>query len=245
MRAVFPPQVENALKEEFFGPAFRGFFVEVGANDPHDNSQTWHLERTGWTGVLVEPQPALAASLRQSRTAKVYPVACSSRRNAGKSMRLHLAGTYSSIDPRLQVTGVRPDGAIDVPVMTLDAILDDAGAPAPIDFLSIDIEGHELEALGDFDFGRWRPRLILIEDHAMGLAKHRFLRARGYRLVRRTGLNAWYVPDMTPFPVTPFGRLQLFRKYVLGAPFRVLRDAKRRLRDRVRARRRAGAGAGA
>jgi hypothetical protein len=33
----------------------RGFFVEVGANDPVARSQTFHLERAGWTGVLIEP----------------------------------------------------------------------------------------------------------------------------------------------------------------------------------------------
>ena len=58
-RAIFPDTAENALKEEFFG-ARTGYFVDVGANDPKDMSQTWHLERLGWRGVLVEPQPALA-----------------------------------------------------------------------------------------------------------------------------------------------------------------------------------------
>ena len=51
-RAIFPDTAENALKEEFFGHACEtGFFVDVGANDPKDMSQTWHLERLGWRGV--------------------------------------------------------------------------------------------------------------------------------------------------------------------------------------------------
>ena len=61
MRAMFPPDMENELKEAFFAGASSGYFVEVGANDPEYLSQTWHLERRGWTGVLVEPQPDLAA----------------------------------------------------------------------------------------------------------------------------------------------------------------------------------------
>ena len=67
MRAMFPPDMENELKEAFFDGACTGYFVEVGANDPEYLSQTWHLEQRGWTGVLVEPQPDLAAELKRRR----------------------------------------------------------------------------------------------------------------------------------------------------------------------------------
>jgi hypothetical protein len=43
----------------FFGD-IKGYFVEVGAKEPRERSQTWFLEQAGWTGVLVEPQPDLA-----------------------------------------------------------------------------------------------------------------------------------------------------------------------------------------
>src|SRR5262249_2572839 len=52
--AFFSPAAEAVLKEKFFG-AQRGFFVAVGANEPQADSQTWQLEQTGWTGVLIEP----------------------------------------------------------------------------------------------------------------------------------------------------------------------------------------------
>ena len=70
--AVQPSQQEEeALVREFFGGARNGFFVEVGANHPILRSQTYHLEQTGWTGVLIEPQPDLAAKLVQARKAAV------------------------------------------------------------------------------------------------------------------------------------------------------------------------------
>jgi len=230
MRAMFPPDVENELKEAFFGGVRSGYFVEVGANDPHELSQTWHLEQRGWTGVLVEPQPALAAALRRERAAKVYGVACSSPKNSGTSMTLHLAGIHSSLDPDLTTSTLRADGAVEVPVRTIDEILIEAGAPSPLDLFSIDVEGHEIAALEGFDFARWRPRLILIEDLAMDLRLHRFMRSRGYKWMRRTGLNSWYVPAATPVPVGLFGRWQFFRKHYLGVPFRRFREASRRIR---------------
>ena len=68
-----------------------------------------------------------------------------------------------------------PKASIEVPIRTLDSILDEANAPARLDFLSIDVEGHEIDVLRGFDFARWNPRLILLEDHVADLAKHHFL----------------------------------------------------------------------
>ena len=238
MGAMFPYEAENRLKEEFFGHASSGYFVEVGANDPEQWSQSFHLETKGWRGIVVEPQPQLAANLRQRRKAKVYEVACSAPENSGQRMTLYLAGGLSSFDPKLKVATARPDGAIEVPLKTLDEILVDAGAPSPIDFLAVDVEGHEIEVLRGLDLARWRPKLLLVEDHVLGLDLHRFIAARGYKWIRRTDINSWYVPADAPWRVDAVGRWQFFRKYYLGTPVRRLRDAVRRLRARI------GAGAG-
>jgi FkbM family methyltransferase len=239
MRAIFPSDAENDLKEQFFDRVPRGYFVEVGANEPEALSQTRHLEALGWGGVLIEPQPALAQRLKQERSAKVFAVACSSRQNAGSTMTLHLAGIYSSFDPGLSISTVSPDGAVAVPVRTLDDILVEAGAPSPLDFVSIDVEGHEIDTLDGFDLARWRPRLLLVEDLCMDLRLTRYLGRRGYRWFRRTGLNDWYVPRDSLARVDLEGRLQFWRKHYLGVPFRRLREASRRWRHERAQRRRA------
>ncbi|HYA04618.1 MAG TPA: FkbM family methyltransferase [Xanthobacteraceae bacterium] len=235
MRTVFPWQVENELKAEFFAAMPNGFFVEVGANEPQRGSQSWQFEQSGWTGVLVEPQPDLAERLRRTRRAQVVAAACSSPANAGSAMTLHLSGPHSSLKRELAVTGVVARDTVDVPARTLDDILEQAGAPSPIDFVSIDVEGHEVDVLSGFDLARWRPRLVLIEDHVTNLATHRFLTRAGYRLIRRTGLNGWYVPREQA-PRIGLGWWQIARKYYLALPIRMLRDRKRRLRDRLRQR---------
>jgi FkbM family methyltransferase len=232
MRAILPPDDEARLVREFFGGA-TGYFVEVGANDPKQWSQTFHLEERGWSGVLVEPQPALAEKLRQQRSAKVYAVACSSPANSGKSMVLSLAGIHSSLNPDFFVFQVHSESAIEVPIKTLDEILIEASAPAPLDFVSIDVESHEIDVLDGFDLGRWQPKLLLIEDLVLNLRLHHYLKSRHYKWVRRTGINSWYVPAATPMRVDLLGRLQFVRKYFLGVPFRHLRDASRRIRSRL------------
>ncbi len=232
MRTVFPDTAEEALKADFFGAARSGFFVEVGANEPQHGSQTWPLEQIGWTGILVEPQPDLAVQLRHRRKARVVAAACSSPENAGGAMTLYLSGPHSSLQPELVVARSISHGTVDVATRTLDDILVEAGAPTPIDFVSIDVEGHEVEVLRGFDIVRWRPRLILVEDHVTNLATHRYLSGAGYRLIRRTGLNGWYVPASKASSVGLLGAWQIVRKYYLALPFRILRERKRRLQAR-------------
>ncbi len=147
---------EQALVREFFGNR-HGFFVEVGANQPQTGSQTWHLERLGWSGILVEPLPELAQKLREARTAKVFAVACSSPKNVGHQLPFYVAGALSSLDRERMAPWAKPESVINVPIRTLDAILEEAGAPNPLDFLSIDVEGHEIEVLRGFDFAHWAP----------------------------------------------------------------------------------------
>ena len=119
---------------------------------------------------------------------------------------------------------------------TLDDILIEARAPVGFDFLSIDVEGHELEVLSGFDLARWRPRLVLLEDFVGNLSKHRFLRAAGYRLVRRFDNNGWYIPADASIRLSPRERWLIARKYYLALPFRIARNASRRLRHRLRER---------
>jgi FkbM family methyltransferase len=232
LSVMLHPRDETRLVQAFF-QSRRGYFVDVGANDPTDWSQTFHLEQLGWDGVLVEPQPDLAETLRRSRKAIVYAVACSSPENSGRSMPLKLAGAYSTLNPALRVAHADVAGSIDVPIKTLDEVLTEARAPSPIDFLSIDVEGHEREVLRGFDFARWRPRLVLIEDHVLDRRLHNDLVARGYAWIRRTGLNSWYVPAASVPAIGPYGHWQFLRKYYLGVPIRRLREVWRRFRQRI------------
>ena len=220
----------------FLGPA-KGYFVDVGANDPEDGSQTFHLERDGWTGVLIEPQPALAERLRKRRKATVFAVACSSPANSGHVLPLHVAGKMSSLDRRQMAPGAVPQATVDVPIRTLDEILSEARAPMPIDFLSIDVEGHEIEVLSGFDFARWQPRLVLLEDNVADRAKLSFMRKAGYRLIRHVGFNGWYVPANTAGTGGWRDRVEILRKYYFALPFRRFRNLSRRLRQPFKDRR--------
>ena len=102
--------------------------------------------------MLVEPQPDLAAFLVTSRKASVFADACSSPDNAGQSLPLHVDGPRSALDRDRMAPGAKAAYVIVVPTRTLDSILEEADAPAPIDLLSIDVEGHETRSAARLRF---------------------------------------------------------------------------------------------
>ena len=127
-----------------------------------------------------------------------------------------------------------------VRVMTLDAVLAQAGNPA-IDFISIDVEGTQLDVLRGFSLDRHHPALLFIEDHLHNLKVHRYLKEHGYKLVKRTGSNNWYVPQAAPFEMSkPLERLRLWKKVWANTPFRKARVYLERKRAAIKGRTRNG-----
>jgi len=216
---------ENQLVWQFFNRSKQGFFVEVGTNHPAEFNQTWLLEQQGWTGILVEPNPELCELLGAQRSrSRTFQVAVGRSDQAGEvELLMGKMHQHSILVPILgdPLTGV----TVKVPLRTLDFILAEAGAPK-IDFPSMDVEGMELAALQGFNLERHARRLILLEEHRRNFEKHFYLRRHGYRLVKRTGLNNWYVPAGSPATVdslnTPAERRLMFRKMWVNAPFDIL-----------------------
>jgi FkbM family methyltransferase len=223
---------EKELVWEFFDQKRDGVFVEVGANDPVAGSQTWLLEKNGWHGVLVEPQAALYEKLRLERNnSKVFQVACSGPEKEGEA--LLLVGAHcgvSTLEKQIDSHGIQFVGTERVQVTTLDRVLQSAGV-AKIDFLSLDVEGHEIEVMRGLDFEKAKPSLILIEDGVRDLSKHNYLKSCGYKLVKRTSINNWYVPRETDFQMSSLSeKFELLRKMYLALPFRKIRLYLRRRR---------------
>jgi FkbM family methyltransferase len=144
----------------------QGVFVEAGANDGVQQSNTYYLERFGgWTGLLIEPVPNLAARARKRRQAVVVNAALVSSSHKGITIEMRASGLTS------MVPGTRKEHSpefgseqtvVEVPARTLSAILDEH-AVDHIDFLSLDVEGYEPEALAGLDFGRHAPIWMLVE----------------------------------------------------------------------------------
>jgi FkbM family methyltransferase len=184
-----------------------GTFADIGGYDGVAGSNTLFLEsRRRWTGVLVEPVPEQLARARAARTCPCLPFAVAAKEGEAELIAVEagytqMSGLAASYDPAL-LAQVRADprhaeAVIRVETRPLSRILLDAGIPHP-DFVSLDIEGGEEEALGAFPFERHRVRLWAIENNAGGPGIGRIMRGAGYELVEFCGPDEiWRHPDLS------------------------------------------------
>jgi FkbM family methyltransferase len=165
-------------KLEQYLPSTPGFFVEAGATDGLQNSNTYYLEAIkGWRGVLVEGIPEQAEACRRNRRrSQVFNCALVGPDFGASEVTMHYSHLMSVVEGAFGSTeaerehvekgAASQDGVVpyevSVPARTLTSVLDEAGAGA-IDFLSLDVEGFELEALRGLDLTRFAPALLLIE----------------------------------------------------------------------------------
>ena len=215
----------------FFGGR-PGVFVEAGANHPVIINQTYLLELSGWTGVLVEPFSELAALCRKERPAsRVFEEALVPPGGPSR-VRMTMPEGNASL-AKVSDAGRSSSGSetFECPARTFDAVLEESGIQS-IDYLSLDMEGYECEALKGFTWNRWKPQLVSIEDSCEDFEKHRLLTSQGYRLIRRIGDNNWYVPNTSEAHPTAGERANVVRKLYLGMPFRKVRNGLRKLRGR-------------
>lgn len=177
-----------------------GYFVEFGATDGVLLSNSWLLEKHfSWQGICAEPNPKFFERLQQNRACRLSP-ACVYR-SSGELMRFVLADAYGGLadlgqddqhGPKRDAYAAVGD-VIEVTTTALMDLLEQHGAPAVIDYLSIDTEGSELAILEGVDWSRYQFRCITVEHNftAQRQGIQALLEAQGYQR-REAQWDDWY-----------------------------------------------------
>jgi FkbM family methyltransferase len=186
-----------------------GYFVELGAGDGLNRSNSYLLEWTcGWSGIVAEPHPDFADSLRRNRGCFVSTKCVYAR--SGETLEFILArdrrrSRIAAIEPvdAAKAARQRDYRTVSVESIGLDDLLDEARAPSDIDYISIDAEGAELEILRTFDVRRWNVRLFTIAHNfsARRGAVEELLARNGYTRVwpEIDQADDWYVKNTEHF----------------------------------------------
>jgi FkbM family methyltransferase len=198
---------EDRSLDEVFGARTHGYCVEVGAHDGVTGSATYAFERKGWDCLLIEPVPECAAEIKRRRNCQVVTCAASARDGEATFLVAKNVEEMSTLDasPEHREWIERAGGRIEeitVRTRPLDDILSDAGFPE-VQFITIDVEGHELDVLKGFSLEVYRPRIVIAENNSLNpdnwprrdSAVTAYLADRGFVHFRRSGVNEWYARE--------------------------------------------------
>lgn len=195
---------EDLWLNTYFKGKTKGFYLDIGAYDPFRFSNTMHFYKKGWRGISVEPN---------SERFRLFPVHRPEDINLnmgigvknGKMIFYRIdpptLSTFSKFQAEVYVKqGFRITGKVQVNVFPLKELCSLYVKKRIIDFMSIDVEGTELEVLKSNDWKRFRPRIICIESTVVSEKQgnprdkkmQKFFRSHGYRCIHQTEANSFY-----------------------------------------------------
>lgn len=191
---------EDVLIRSFFPDIQRGFYVDIGANHPVQDSVTKIFYDAGWSGINVEPLQSVVALLNKYRRRDINECLGIAGKEGELVFREYVGAGRSTFSTELMRTleadteepDVQTYTEYPVPVVRLETLLAKY-AVEHIHFMKIDVEGFEHEVLASNDWDKYRPELLCIEANHVTHDWHGLLKGAGYRLVFFDGLNEYYL----------------------------------------------------
>ena len=192
----------DLLISHFFRNQSNGIYLDVGCYHPIQGSNTYLLHKKGWSGInidLDEVSIDLFDKFRKKDFNK--QIAISDKKSSITLFRPHKRAAGQSVNPSTVSRLNNSDGeTIEIECDTLNNVIEMSQfKESKIDFISIDIEGHEVEALKDFNFKKYCPKIIVAEfndpelkrvefyhqniDRVLNSDLYKLLSAKGYKFI--------------------------------------------------------------
>ena len=182
-------------------------YLDIGANHPTRLSNTYLFYRRGNKGVLVEPDADLCRGLRRARRHdRVLNVAVGPSGDSVIPMYIMTSRTLNTLD-KAQAEALHADGreriehVRNVRLLGINELLAEQFGESKPDYVSLDIEGLDLEILQAWDFQRFRPEVFCVATRTCSQDNSEakisevidLMRARDYMVYADTHLNTVFV----------------------------------------------------
>lgn len=202
-------------KIEHFVDFNNGYFVELGANDGLSQSNTYYFEKNrGWNGVLIEPSPNKFMECVSNRSSlnQIFCAACVSfsyndhfvpmnycdLMTVSKSLETDIDDVQKHLEfGKEHLKRGEESFQFGALARTLTSILDEANAPRVVDFLSLDVEGAEIEVLKGIDFNKYEFKFLLVESRCVSKVE-KLLSSFGYNKIEKISPHDFlFAPEKT------------------------------------------------
>jgi FkbM family methyltransferase len=195
-------QQDKFLNEVVFKEKHNGFFIEIGANNGIDFSNSYFFEKfLEWDGICIEPHPIVFDELHNNRKCLCLNIAISNSEGE-KDFVCHtkssfLSGLLNKYDPkhikRWNTNKVIADknNIVKVQSYLLNDVLE-KNKVTDVDFLSLDTEGGELDILKSINLNKYNIKIIVVENLYNSHNISDFLNSKGYSLINKLSKDEIY-----------------------------------------------------
>ena len=189
------------LKSNFFPNNKKGFYIDIGAHHPKILSNTYLFYKMGWHGINIDPIPGMIEKFKCRKRDTNLNIGISNNESdinyfIFKSAPLNT--TDKNRVEELNRENIFPEKQIEIKTQKLSKVLKEYVKNEEIDFLSINVEGCELDVLKSNDWNVFKPKIIIVEITNLDMDKlenneiHTYLSKLGYKLFARTPFNSLY-----------------------------------------------------
>lgn len=213
---AYSQEGEDLILQRIFHGATNGFYVDVGAHHPQRFSNTFLFYQKGWCGINIDATPGSMEAFRKARPRDINIEAAIGRKG-GESRTLYVFDepALNSFDESLAHS--REGGPEQRVILAKKEVLTEELSEVierylprnrHIDFLSVDVEGLDLEVLQSNAWKVHRPTYVLAECYGVPLSKlsedpvANYLALQGYEVFAKT-LNTVIFRDLSTTPPSP------------------------------------------
>jgi|ETNvirnome_6_100_1030635.scaffolds.fasta_scaffold01388_6 FkbM family methyltransferase len=182
---------DKFIYEEVLNKQEKGFFVDIGASEPVRQNNTIFFERLGWKGIVIEPVKEVYDNLVKERNCICENTAISDKNEIRKFLQIlgpaqglsgllegyHIRHLFRIVDELRQQGG--DVNIVDMNCVTLKFLMEKHNVES-IDYMSLDVEGKELDILKTIDFDAVDIRSISVENNYRDPGINEFLTSKNY-----------------------------------------------------------------
>ncbi len=196
---------DKYVYETFFKNKKNGFFLDIGAHDGIEKSNSYFFEKIlNWNGICVEPIPEIFQKLKINRECICVQAGISDMNGTSifwkidgySEMLSGLEENYNELHKQRILKEISQYGGnlteIEINVLDINTLLKNYNV-SNVDYCTIDVEGSEEKILSVFDSKNFDINVFTVENNYQSKSIRNLMRSKGYKLHSKIDFDDVYV----------------------------------------------------